>query len=122
VVLDICRHVFGQCTHDAAAAYTAAAAAAAAAADCPSPEEVVLDICRHVQAMQSLPSRHLMRLIPVSHTCGISRDEITAMAAKVAEKFFPTGAADALLLTASSNGYCCMMHVSMLMAALAAIL
>jgi hypothetical protein len=75
----------------------AATAAAAAAADCPSPEEVVLDICRHVQASQSLPSRHLMRLLPVSHTCGISKDEITAMAAKVAEKHFPTGAA------ASSN-------------------
>ncbi|WIA13255.1 hypothetical protein OEZ85_006843 [Tetradesmus obliquus] len=59
--------------------------------DCPSPEEVVLDICRHVQATQSLPSRHLMRLLPVSHTCGISKDEITAMAAKVAAQHFPTG-------------------------------
>jgi hypothetical protein len=52
---------------------------------------VVLDICRQVQASQSLPSRHLMRLLPVSHTCGISKDEITALAAKVAEKHFPTG-------------------------------
>ncbi|KAF6261244.1 hypothetical protein COO60DRAFT_1699940 [Scenedesmus sp. NREL 46B-D3] len=59
--------------------------------DCPSPEEVVLDICRQVQATQSLPSRHLMRLLPVSHTCGINKEEITALAAKVAEKYFPTG-------------------------------
>eukprot|EP00878_Enallax_costatus_P012720 GHUV01013284.1.p1 GENE.GHUV01013284.1~~GHUV01013284.1.p1 ORF type:complete len:251 (+),score=109.78 GHUV01013284.1:275-1027(+) len=56
---------------------------------CPTPEEVAAEIAKHVRATQSLPSRHVMRIIPVSHTCFVSEDDLKVLATKVAEQHFP---------------------------------
>eukprot|EP00878_Enallax_costatus_P042276 GHUV01049509.1.p1 GENE.GHUV01049509.1~~GHUV01049509.1.p1 ORF type:complete len:128 (-),score=15.35 GHUV01049509.1:94-477(-) len=60
-------------------------------AGCPTPEEVAAEIAKHVRATQSLPSRHVMRIIPVSHTCFVSEDDLKVLATKVAEQHFPKG-------------------------------
>lgn len=58
---------------------------------CPTPEEVAAEIGKHVRSTQSLPSRHVMRIIPISQTCFVSEDDVRVLAAKLAELHFPKG-------------------------------
>eukprot|EP00775_Hariotina_reticulata_P005477 gene5477-5712_t len=56
---------------------------------CPSPEDAAVEIARQVRNTRTLASRHLMRLLPVSATCFVAAEDVTALAAKLAEKHFP---------------------------------
>lgn len=60
-------------------------------AECPTPEEVALEIAAHVKKTRSLPARHLMKLLPVSLTCFASAEELKGVTAKMVERDFGTG-------------------------------
>lgn len=77
--------------HSLQEALSATTTASSLPADCPSPEEVAAEIAQHVRATRSLPSRHVMRILPVSHSCFVSQDDLQTLAAKVAEQHFPAG-------------------------------
>lgn len=64
---------------------------ACAVAASPSPEEVVLSILREVRDTKTLPCRHILRMLPVSHTCFASMDAIKDMAPKLLGSHFSEG-------------------------------
>jgi type III secretory pathway component EscR len=59
----------------------------------PSPVSVVLHILREAKASQQIAARHTMRLIPVTHTCYVSMEDVQQLAAKIAQESFPAGEA-----------------------------
>ena len=58
-------------------------------AEFPSPQAVVLSIVKETRETKTLPSRNVIRLMPLSHVCYGSLEEMRAMAPKLLEGHFP---------------------------------
>eukprot|EP00967_Tisochrysis_lutea_P135464 scaffold240456_cov18-Tisochrysis_lutea.AAC.2 len=57
----------------------------------PTPEDVVVSICEEASTSKVLRMRHASRLLPITHSCYASVEEMKKLAPRVLRPHFPDG-------------------------------